>query len=167
MTLMMDPSFFDNAVLLASLLAEQDSKLMFLAMGIGTFAGGVLLLLSHKRSVDEAFGNPVRSDAFKRMEYRKYRRRSATSAMIAIIGALITGCYFVTDGRVALAFSLAIVVLVMIVGTLAIVDFFSVGLQQIVASNRESEKAILEEIVRQHHKAKEKSEAEQQANPEE
>lgn len=140
-------------------LAEQNSRLVFLAMGIATFSAGVLMLLSHKRSVDAAFADKFRSDAFRRMENRKYLRRSATSSMIAMIGALIAGCYFVTDSWVAIGFFLAIVVLVLMVGTLAMVDFFSVGFQQIVSGDRQAEKEILEEIVRRHEQEKSRSDA--------
>lgn len=140
---------------LGLLAANPNNKPLFLAMGVATMTGGILMLLSHHREVKRVFADRSSSDALKRMETRKYRRRAATSSMIAMIGSLIAGCYWVTEKRVATLFLLMIFGLLVAITIMAIVDFMSVGLRHLVARKAESEKAILEEIVRQHHQAKE------------
>ncbi|MEL7499085.1 MAG: hypothetical protein AAFN77_15875 [Planctomycetota bacterium] len=139
------------------LIGEGESKLMYLAIGIGTLCAGCLMMTSHRRDYDYAVGGD-RSDSFKRVELRKYRRRVATSAMITMIGCLITSWYWVTNRRVAAAVLLAILILLLIVATLALVDFFSVGLRHLVSRNKDAERALLEEIVRRHQESKDESE---------
>lgn len=135
------------------LLAAGAPKYMYIAVGVATLCAGVLMLSANKRDVDQAFASDG-SPAFKRIELRKYRRRATTSVMIAIMGCFITGCYWVTEKRLAAFFLLAIIGLLIAIGILALVDMFSVSFRQIIAGDRQQQKAMLEELVRQHQESK-------------
>ena len=137
-------------VLLADI---DDVKTLALAIGVATLVGGILLLLHHKRELDAVLASE-KPDRVKAFEQRKYRRRATSTSLIASVGCLLAGFYWVTERLVFNVFLVLILGLLALIVILAMIDFCSVGLQRLATPNEKSERALLEEIVRRHQEAK-------------
>lgn len=140
---------FSDLVLLGSRL--DSVRLYSLVLGIGTLAGGVLLLLNHKRQLDEVLGSRPES-RIADFEQRKYRRRASASTMIACLGCLLAGLYWVTDEKVFAIFILMILTLLVGIFGLAIFDLFSVGLHHIATPDQKEQKKLIQEYLREREK---------------
>jgi hypothetical protein len=123
-----------------------------LVLGIGGLAGGILLFINHKRRVDTVLASDAdqRTRAF---EIRKFRRRSIVSAMIASVGCMMAALYWVSDAKVYSAFILMILALLLGIMGMALIDLFSVGLRQLGTPDKEAEKRMIEEYLRQREKS--------------
>lgn len=119
-----------------------------LVVGIGILAGGVLLFINHKREIDEVVTSEV-ADRIKAFEMRKFRRRAIISSMIVSVGLMMAALYWVNEQRVFAIFILMILALLVGISGLALIDFFSISLQQIGTPDKAAEKALLEEHLRQ------------------
>lgn len=130
-----------------------------LILGLGTIAGGTLLLIQHKRQLKEALAQrpPERIVAF---EERKFRRRSLASALIASVGVMLASLYWVDDQRVFAVFIMMILGLLIAIVGLAFFDLFSVGLNQIASPDQKAHKAMVDEYLRQRELANEKESVE-------
>lgn len=139
----------DNSLIVG---AFENVRIYALALGIGGFAGGILLFINHKHQLDAvlASGADERTCAF---EIRKYRRRAIVSAMIASVGCMMAALYWVRDYKIYSAFILMILTLLVGILGMAIIDLFSVGLQQIGTPDKEAERKMVEEYLRQREKA--------------
>ena len=128
-----------------------------LTIGICGFIGGVFLFLNHRRHFDEV----VNSDASERVvkfELRKFRRRSIVSAMITSVGCIMSSLFWVSDERVFCVFILMTLGLLAAILGVAIIDMFSVGLQQIATPDQKAEKAMVDEYLRQREKLAQRDE---------
>ncbi len=119
-----------------------------LVLGIGGIAAGILLFFHHKRHLQEMLSSSV-AERVKIYESRKYRRRATASAMIASVGCMLAALYWVHDARVFSMFILMILSLLIGILGVALIDLFSVSLQQIATPDDQSRKAMIEEFLRQ------------------
>lgn len=133
-----------------------DVKSLALAIGLATLVGGVLLLLHHKRELDGVLAGE-QSDRVKNFERRKYRRRATSTSLIASVGCLMAGFYWVTERLVFNVFLVLILGLLALIVILALVDFCSVGLHRLTTPNEKTERALLEEIVRRHRESQQEA----------
>jgi len=136
-----------------------------LALGVGGIAGGIILFLNHRRRWEEV----ASSDAAQRIvkfEQRKFRRRSINSGMITSAGLMMAALFWVTEERVFSVFILMILGLLVAILGVALIDLFSVGLQQIATPDPKAEKAMVEEYLRQREKLAQRNDLESQTSSE-
>lgn len=122
-----------------------------LALGVAGIVGGITLFLNHRRHWEEV----ASSDAAQRIvkfELRKFRRRSINSGMITSAGLMMAALFWVTEERVFSVFILMILGLLVAILGVALIDLFSVGLQQIATPDPKAERAMVEEYLRQREK---------------
>jgi hypothetical protein len=129
-----------------------------LAIGIGSIAGGILLFINHKRHLDAQLASNA-NDRVKAFESRKFRRRTAVSAMITSAGFMMAALYWVNEVRVFSVFILMILALLIGILGVALVDLLSVGIQQIASPDDRSQKAMIEAYLKsREEKAKQENE---------
>lgn len=153
---MIEPLTFEVPLNVASrvLIAEMASVQRYaLVIGIGTFLGGVLLLLHHKRQLDEVLASDA-ADRITPYESRKYRRRALVSTLIASLGTMLASLFWVDDQRVFATIILIILALLVGIAGLALLDLFSVGLHQLSTPDEATQKAMIEAFLRDREKAK-------------
>ena len=130
------------------LLAEFESIRNYtLAIGIGGIAGGILLFINHKRQLDTQLASDA-NERVKGFEIRKFRRRSAASAMIMSAGLMMAALYWVTEPKVFAVFIMMILTLLLGILGVALMDLFSVGIQQIATPDESSQKKMIEEYLK-------------------
>lgn len=112
------------------------------------------MFINHRRHWEEVVGTESDQRIVK-FELRKFRRRSIVSAMIASVGCMMAALYWVTDSRVLAIFVLLTMGLLVAILGVAMIDMFSVGLQQIATPDPKAEKAMIEEYLRQREKLSE------------
>ena len=122
-----------------------------LLLGIGAFCGGILLLLNHKRTLDEIIERRE-SDRVVAYETRKFRRRASASTMIACLGCMLAGLYWVTDAKVFAIFIMLILALLLGIFGLALIDLFSVGLHHIATPDQKTQRKMIEDYLREREK---------------
>ena len=149
-----EPATLETLLLLADI---ETARVFALVIGAAAFVGGILLLFNHKRDLERSLdaGSTERQARFER---RKFRRRAISSSLMASVGFLVGGFYWVTEQQVFAIFVTLILGLLGAISILAMIDFFSVGLKQLATPDENSERAMLEEIVRKHREAKEQNE---------
>lgn len=125
-----------------------------LAIGIGTLSGGVLLLFHHKRHMDRVLASDV-TDRIKAFESRKYRRRAMVSTLIASLGTMLASLYWVNDQKVFVTIILITLGLLIGIMGLALIDLFSVSLHRLSTPDEATQKAMIEEFLRNREKSKE------------
>lgn len=127
---------------------SQDVKNFALLLGVGSFAGGVLSLFALKRRLDEVFSNPhtVREINF---ETRKYRRRAIGSSLIASLGIMMAGIYAVDEIRTMSIFISIILLMLLGIMGVAMLDFFSVSLNELTRTDDKAREAMVKEYARQ------------------
>jgi len=138
----------------ATLFISQVSTAQSLSLWIGIviFIGGILLMFSHRRSLDEAFEQPISGQKVT-FETRKYRRRVVVAGMITSLGIMISAIYWVEEPR---AFASLILI---ILGTLtailgfAIIDMYSVGLQALARTDEPDRKKLIDEYLKKRQQA--------------
>ena len=136
-----------------------------LAIGIGGVVGGIILFLNHRRHWEEVAASNVAQRIFK-FELRKFRRRSINSGMITSAGMMMAALFWVTEERIFSVFILMILGLLVAILGVALIDLFSVGLQQIATPDPKAEKAMIEEYLRQREKLAERKDLESQTSSE-
>jgi hypothetical protein len=139
---------WESSYVLGLVAAFENTRNYSLVLGIGGIAGGVLLFINHKRHLDQMLASDA-AERVKAYESRKYRRRAIASAMIASVGCMLAALYWVNDARVFSVFILMILSLLVGILGVALIDLFSVGLQQIATPDDQSRKAMIEELLRQ------------------
>ena len=136
-----------------------------LAIGIAGFVGGVILFLNHRRHWEEVTGSDAPERILK-FEHRKFRRRSINSGMITSAGLMMAALFWVSEERVFSIFILMILGLLVAILGVALIDLFSVGLQQIATPDPKAEKAMVEEYLRQREILAERKELDSQTSSE-
>jgi len=148
--------FADQAV--PVLLGVSDSIRGYsLAIGVCGFIAGVFLFLGHRRHFEEVVSSDA-SEKVVKFELRKFRRRSIVSAMITSVGCIMSSLFWVTQERVFAVFIMMTLGLLVAILGVAIIDLFSVGLQQIATPDQKAEKAMVEEYLRQREKLAQRDE---------
>lgn len=143
---------WESFYLLGLVAAFENIRNYSLVLGIGGIAAGVLLFINHKRHLDHMLASDA-AERVKVYESRKYRRRATASAMIASVGCMLAALYWVNDAGVFSVFILMILSLLVGILGVALIDLFSVGIQQIATPDDQSRKAMIEELLRQREEA--------------
>ena len=124
-----------------------------LVLGIGGFAGGILSVHQPPSATAIAV---LASDADERtraFEQRKYRRRAIVGAMIASVGCMMAALYWVSDARIYSAFILMILTLLLGIMGLARLTCFPLVFSRSGTPDKDAEKKMIEEYLRQREKA--------------
>ena len=128
-------------------------------LGIAAIASGLFLFVNHRRHL-----NDVMSDSQNKrilaFEIRKYRRRTAISAMITSTGFMLAALNWVNEPRVFTVFIMMILGLLLAILVIAFFDLFLVGLQQIATPDPRSQKAMIEAFLKQREEAAAQARAE-------
>jgi len=127
--------------------AEGSARAWALAVGVASFFGGIMLIGAHRRGLDRATAE-VETARNERFEVRKFRRRSLVGSLIASMGAIMAGLYWVTDNRLFSLFVLMILGLLSGILVIAMIDFFSVGLHTLTDTRSGDYKTLLQEYQR-------------------
>ena len=123
-----------------------------LMLGIIAIASGVFLFLNHRRHLTEVM-SVAQNQRIISFEIRKYRRRTAISAMITSTGFMLAALNWVNEPRVFTVFIMMILGLLLGILVIAFFDFFLVGLQQIATPDPASQKAMIEAFLKQREEA--------------
>ncbi len=136
--------WIDAAQILANL---DDVKTWALVVGIGTFAGGVLLMIRHKKHLDEV-EQTQRDERIRRIEYRKFRRRTTVSSLIAATGVLLGSLYWANEPLVfSSLIALILIMTVMILG-LAALDLLTVSLHGMADTRDDARKKMVQHYLK-------------------
>ena len=125
-----------------------------LILGIAAIASGLFLFLGHRRHLNEVISDP-KNKRIVAFEIRKYRRRTAISAMITSTGFMLAALNWVNEPRVFTVFIMMILGLLLGILVIAFFDLFLVGLQQIATPDPRSQKAMIEAFLKQRKEAAE------------
>lgn len=113
-----------------------------LLMGLACFAGGILLMIQHRREWLVSLAERADSRT-RQFEERKFRRRALLASMISSAGCVMTSLYWLVDPRLwAMMMGVLLLILVGIVG-IAFLDLFSVGLREISESDPKAQEEML------------------------
>ena len=140
--------------LLARISVENRNSMV--VIGLASFAGGVWLMIRHKRQIDEVYATE-RDSCVLDFEQRKFKRRSLASTMVASMGAMMISLYWARDPYVFATLISLVLLLLLAVMFLACLDVLSVGLHSIATDDKDARKKMVDEYVRQREKLKEKS----------
>lgn len=149
-------TFLSTAILLSQISSVRGASLW---IGIAVFTGGILLMFSHRRSLDEAFERPLTGQKIN-FENRKYRRRVFVAGLIASVGIMISAIFWVEEPRAFASLILIILgTLTAILGT-ALIDMYSVGLQALASTDQPDRKKLIEDYLKQRQQAAKKAQPE-------
>lgn len=143
-----------NTGLVADLAGVQSYAL---TIGVAALAGGIWLLIQHKRHLVRVLSSDV-PERVKAFESRKFRRRALASTLIASLGTMLAALYWINDQRVFASVILIILGLLVGISGLALIDIFSIGLHRLSTPDKTSQKAMIEEFLRNREKEKRESE---------
>ncbi len=124
------------------------SRMSLVVIGLMAFAGGVLLMIRHKREIDEAYRNGTEKRQLK-FEQRKFRRRSIASTMIASMGVLMTSLVWAREPAVFAGLISVVLILLLAVMFLAFLDLMLVSLQTVSQNDDTARKRLVTEYLRQ------------------
>jgi hypothetical protein len=127
--------------------AEFDVRLLTLLFGVGSFIGGIALIVAHRRGLDRATAE-AETARNERFEVRKFKRRSLVGSLIASMGVTMAGLYWVTTPRLFSLFLLMILGLLSGILIIAMIDFFSVSLHTLTDTRADDHKTLLNEYQR-------------------
>ncbi len=138
----------DNILAATALLMRAGSaQSLSLGIGLGVLIGGIVLMFSHRRALDEAFETPL-TDQRINFENRKYRRRVFVAGMIASLGIMIAAIYWVEEPRAFASLILIILGTLMAILGFALIDMYSVGLQALARTDEPDRKKLIEEYLK-------------------
>ena len=123
---------------------NESARLWCLVFGVASLIGGVMLMFAHRRVFDRAAAE-AETARNQRFEVRKFRRRSLVGSLIASMGVIMAGLYWVTDARLFSLFVLMILSLLSGILVIAMIDFFSVGLHTLTDTRSGNYKSLLRE----------------------
>jgi hypothetical protein len=127
---------------LLSFVADDDVRMYTMLFGLVAFSGGVLLMIRHKRAIDEIL-RVQRDERIRLFEQRKFRRRTTTSALIASIGVMLMSLYWARDPIPFTVLVCMILILLVVLLALAMLDAMSIGLHRLgTTKDPDQEKAI-------------------------
>ncbi len=128
-------------------------------LGITAIASGLFLFVNHRRHLNDVMSDP-QNKRILAFEIRKYRRRTAISAMITSTGFMLAALNWVNEPRVFTVFIMMILGLLLAILVIAFFDLFLVGLQQIATPDPRSQKAMIEAFLKQREEAAAQARAE-------
>ena len=127
--------------------AFDDVRAYLLLIGLATVAGGVIMMILHKRTYDEL--ELVETDPrIVLFEYRKFRRRTTVSSLIGAMGVIMAALYWAIEPTVfAILISLILILIIAILG-LATLDMLSISIQGISRTDDQARQAMIDEYLR-------------------
>ena len=128
-----------------------ENRNAMVVLGLAAFAAGVLLMIRHKREIDDVQQNERDANVLN-FEQRKFRRRSLASTMVASMGVMLVSLYWAKDPYVFATLISLVLVLLLAVMFLATLDVLSVGLHSIAEDDKDARKKMVDEYVRQRQK---------------
>lgn len=133
------------------LLSLLDNRLdaVTLLFGLLMFAGGIVMMFQHLRQWRQVENHNVNDDQLRRFEWYKFRRRTLVGALVAGCGAIITSLASSGDAYLKLTLITILVLFLVLILVLATIDLMSVGVFQFSRPDRNKQKAIVDEILRQ------------------
>ena len=136
------------------LAAMEDTQLGALVVGVGTIAGGILLMIRHKRALEEVERHE-RDARTRAIELKKFRRRTMASTLIAAMGVLIASLHW---AREPVVFSILIgLILIAIVAILflAFLDLMTVSLHSLADTRDDARERMIQEYLKQRKRQQE------------
>lgn len=113
-----------------------------LLMGLACFAGGILLMIQHRREWLVSLAERADSRT-RRFEERKFRRRALLASMISSAGCVMTSLYWLVEPRLwAMMMGVLLLILLGIVA-IAFLDLFSISLREISEPNPQAQQEML------------------------
>lgn len=143
----------NTALLLSEISSVQGVSLW---IGIAIFIGGILLMFSHRRSLDEAFEQPLTGQKIN-FENRKYRRRVFVAGLIASLGIMISAIFWVEEPRAFASLILIILGTLTAILGIALIDMYSVGLQALARIDQPDRKKLIEDYLKQRQQSAQQS----------
>lgn len=122
-------------------------RVSMLLFGLAAFAGGILLMINHKRTYDEVFRSEDKGDV-RLFEHRKFRRRTTASCLISAIGVMLASLYWATEPLPFTALVSMILILLVALLVLALLDLMSVSLQNMAHPDESHRKKLVDEVMR-------------------
>ena len=110
--------------------ANESVRVWSLVFGVASFIGGVMLIGAHRKVLDQAAAE-AETARNQRFEVRKFRRRALVGSLIASMGAIMAGLYWVNTRELFALFILMILGLLSGIMAIAIIDFFSVSIHTV------------------------------------
>lgn len=136
-----------------SVVALSDFKMILLLSGLIVLTGGLWSVWTHRQHINQL---QLRSEKGARtcFDRRKHQRRGIVGGLVASCGIVMSGFYWVDEGR-AFAILLALLLLLIVgITILAILDMVSIGLkhgiEQIAEPDTETDRAIAAAIAKHH-----------------
>lgn len=136
-----------DCLIQTSLIGGISVRVSMLLFGLAAFAGGILLMINHKRTYDEIF-RTEENRGVRLFEHRKFRRRTTASCLISAIGVMLASLYWATEPVPFTALVSMILILLVALMVLATLDLMSVGLQNIAHPDDSQRKKLVDEVVR-------------------
>ena len=128
--------------------AFDDIRAYLLLIGLATIAGGVMMMLFHKRTYDDV-ERLEKDPRIVLFEYRKFRRRTTVSSLIGAMGVIMAALYWAIEPTVfAILISLILILIIAILG-LATLDMLSISIQGISQTDDKARQAMIDEYLRQ------------------
>jgi ABC-type transport system involved in cytochrome bd biosynthesis fused ATPase/permease subunit len=124
------------------------SRISLVVIGLLAFAGGVLLMIRHKREIEEVYRTETRKRQLQ-FEKRKFRRRSIASAMIASMGILMTSLVWAREPAVFAGLISVVLILLLAVMFLAFLDLMLVSLHTVGQNDDSARKKLVNEYLQQ------------------
>jgi len=139
--------------LITNLLASVSlqSRVAMASLGWIAFVGGVLLMIRHKRQVDE-IQKKERDANIRRFEQRKFQRRSLASTLVASLGVMMISLYWARDPYVFATLLSLVLILLFAVMSLACLDLLMIGLQSFNVDDKTARQKMIKEYLRQRDK---------------
>jgi hypothetical protein len=114
------------------------------------------LMFSHRRSLEEAFEEPLTGQKMN-FENRKYRRRVFVAGLIASLGIMISAIFWVQEPRVFASLILIILSTLAAILGIALIDMYSVGLQALARTDQPDRKKLIEDYLKQRQQTSRKT----------
>lgn len=133
------------------LLSLLDNRLdtVTLLFGLVMFVGGIVMMFQHLRHWRKVEDSGQDDNQLRRFEWYKFRRRTLVGALVAACGAIITSLASSGDAYLKLTLITILVLFLVLILVLATIDLMSVGVFQFSRPDRNKQKAIVDEILRQ------------------
>lgn len=132
--------------------AQSDFKVILLLTGLTVLTGGLWSLYHHRENFGELIRQPRQETLSFRFERRKNQRRTIVACLMACCGIVLSGFYWVHEGR-SFAILLALLLLLLFgITVLAMMDMVSIGLkhsiEQITEHDSETDRVIAAAIAK-------------------
>jgi len=137
-----------------TVVALSDFKLTLLLAGLIVITGGLWTVWIHRRNLNQLQQRLKKGSSASCFDRRKHQRRSIVGGLITSCGIVMSGFYWVDEGR-AFAILLALLLLLIVgITILAVLDMVSIGLkhgiEQLAEPDTETDRVIAAAIAKHH-----------------